>query len=222
MIDWLIDGVLTSVTTPVSNSGVVQRRMCWKDDCEWCLGKELETGGCVLLCEEAIAITLHTTVALGVGGERRYSSYSSTSVLDGSEWSASRPGRSLAPGKGSPIPIGQKAGWAPEPVWTQRLEEKSFRLLWASNLDRPVVQPVSRHYTELPRLENVRRIPKYVSRFSITGSLTWLICLNTNCPMSVYDITSKLLSKRWLWGTVFRKELELLCFIWCWKNTYLE
>jgi hypothetical protein len=25
-----------------------------------------------------------------------------------------------------PVPIGQEAGRAPEPVWTQRLEEKSF------------------------------------------------------------------------------------------------
>jgi hypothetical protein len=59
-------------------------------------------------------------------GERRYSSYSFlTSALDGGEWSASRPGRALPPGKGSPVPIGQEAGWAPEPVWTQRLEEKS-------------------------------------------------------------------------------------------------
>jgi hypothetical protein len=29
-------------------------------------------------------------------------------------------------GKDPPIPIGQEAGWAPEPVWTQRLQEKSF------------------------------------------------------------------------------------------------
>jgi hypothetical protein len=35
------------------------------------------------------------------------------------EWSASRPGRALPPGKGPPVPIVQKAGWAPEPVWTQ-------------------------------------------------------------------------------------------------------
>jgi hypothetical protein len=42
-----------------------------------------------------------------------------TSALDGGEWSASRPGRALAPGKGPPIPIGQEAGWTPEPVWTQ-------------------------------------------------------------------------------------------------------
>jgi len=44
----------------------------------------------------------------------------------GGEWSASRPGRSLSPGKGPPVPIVQEAGWAPAPVWTQRLEEKSF------------------------------------------------------------------------------------------------
>jgi hypothetical protein len=56
-----------------------------------------------------------------------YSSYSfSTSALDGGEWSASRPGRALPPGKGPPVRIVQEAGWAPEPVCTQRLEEKSF------------------------------------------------------------------------------------------------
>jgi hypothetical protein len=63
----------------------------------------------------------------GAWGERMYSSYSfTTSALDGGEWSASRPGRALPPGKGPPVPIVQEAGWAPEPVWTHRLEEKSF------------------------------------------------------------------------------------------------
>jgi hypothetical protein len=48
-----------------------------------------------------------------------YSSYSfTTSALDG-EWSASRLGRALPPGKGPPVPIGQEAEWTPEPVWTQ-------------------------------------------------------------------------------------------------------
>jgi hypothetical protein len=47
-----------------------------------------------------------------------------------------------------PLPIGQEAGWAPEPVWTQRLEEKSSCLCRRSNLDRPVVQSVARHYTD--------------------------------------------------------------------------
>jgi hypothetical protein len=36
------------------------------------------------------------------------------------------PGRALPPGRGPLVPIVQEAGWAPEPVWTQRLEEKSF------------------------------------------------------------------------------------------------
>jgi hypothetical protein len=60
-------------------------------------------------------------------GERRYSSYSlTTSELDGGEWSAWRPSRALGRGKGPPVPIVHEAGWASEPVWTQRLEEKSF------------------------------------------------------------------------------------------------
>jgi hypothetical protein len=66
----------------------------------------------------------------------------------GGEWLASRYGRSLAQYKGHPVPIVQEAGWATEPVWTQRLEKKSFRLCRWSNLDRPVVQPVARHYTD--------------------------------------------------------------------------
>jgi hypothetical protein len=49
-------------------------------------------------------------------GDRMYNSYLLTiSALDGDEWSASRPARALAPGKG---PIVQEAGWASEPVWT--------------------------------------------------------------------------------------------------------
>jgi hypothetical protein len=79
------------------------------------------------------------------GGERRYNSYSfSTSALDGGDWSASRPGRTLAGGKVPPV---QEAGWTPEPVWTQKLEEKSFRLCRGSKLDRLVVQPVDTLYS---------------------------------------------------------------------------
>jgi hypothetical protein len=48
-----------------------------------------------------------------------------------------------------PVPIGHEAGWALEPVWTQRLEEKSS----ASVGDRtPVVQSVVIVVTEPPRL----------------------------------------------------------------------
>jgi hypothetical protein len=81
-----------------------------------------------------------------LGRERRYSSYSfMISALDGGESSASRPDRAFPPGNGAPVPIVQESGWAPEPVWTQRLEEKSS----APAGDRtPVVQPIVRHYTD--------------------------------------------------------------------------
>jgi hypothetical protein len=36
------------------------------------------------------------------------------------------PSALLPPGKGPTVPIVQEAGWVPEPVWTQRIEEKSF------------------------------------------------------------------------------------------------
>jgi len=39
-----------------------------------------------------------------------------TSALHGGEWSASLSGR-FAPG--AAVPIGQEAGWAPDPVWTR-------------------------------------------------------------------------------------------------------
>jgi hypothetical protein len=72
------------------------------------------------------------TMHQGAWGDRRYSSYSfSTSALDRGEWSASRPGER------TPVPIVQEAGWVSEPVWTQGLEEKSFRFCWWSNLGRP-------------------------------------------------------------------------------------
>jgi hypothetical protein len=78
--------------------------------------------------------------------ERRYSSYSFlTSALEGGEWSASRPGRALPPGKEPPVPSVQEAGWAPEPVWAQGLEEKAS----APAGDRtPAVQFVVSHYPQ--------------------------------------------------------------------------
>jgi hypothetical protein len=79
-------------------------------------------------------------------GERRCSSYSLlTSALQGAEWSASLPGRALPPDKEPPVPIVQEAGWAPEPVWMQRLEEKTSACVgdWT-----PAVQSVFRHYTD--------------------------------------------------------------------------
>jgi len=40
-----------------------------------------------------------------------------TTALEGAEWSAARPGRTL-PREKDPVPILQEAGWAPGPVWT--------------------------------------------------------------------------------------------------------
>jgi hypothetical protein len=72
--------------------------------------------------------------------ERSYSFL--TSTLDGGEWSATRPAALYPRGKV------QETGWAPEPVWTQRPEEKFSRLCRGPNFDRPVVQSVARHYTD--------------------------------------------------------------------------
>jgi hypothetical protein len=48
-------------------------------------------------------------------------------------------------GKDPPVGIVQEAGWAPEPVCMQGLEEKSS----APVRDRPlIVQPTVRHYTD--------------------------------------------------------------------------
>jgi hypothetical protein len=51
----------------------------------------------------------------------------------------------LSPGKGTPVPIVQEAGWASELVWTQRLEEKSFTSARDLTL---VIQSVVTHYTD--------------------------------------------------------------------------
>ena len=40
-----------------------------------------------------------------------------TAALEGGEWLAARPGRTLPPAK-NPVPIVQEAGWTPGPVWT--------------------------------------------------------------------------------------------------------
>jgi hypothetical protein len=79
----------------------------------------------------------------GAWGERRYSSYSfSTSALDGGEWSASRPGRAFTPGTQCTGGwVGLRAGLDTED------RGKILCPRRGSSPDRPVVQPVVRHYT---------------------------------------------------------------------------
>jgi hypothetical protein len=103
-------------------------------------------------------------------GERRYSSYSSTtSALDGGEWSAPCPS-SASP----PVPIVQEVGWTTELVWTQRLEEKSFRLCRGSNLDCPVIQPTAKHYTDwvtpAPHIQYWKAFKFKLSRYYTFGA----------------------------------------------------
>ena len=95
---------------------------------------------------------LHRTRHESPEGEQRYNSILSlTSALDGNGWSTTRPGR-FTPGK-DPVPLVQKAGWAPGPVRTG-----------AENLAPPVfdprtVQPVASRYTD-------GAIPTHVTRTS--------------------------------------------------------
>ena len=62
-------------------------------------------------------------------------------ALEGGEWSAARPGRTLPPGK-DPVPIVQETGWAPGPVWTgaENLAPPGF--------DPQTVQPVASRFID--------------------------------------------------------------------------
>jgi hypothetical protein len=96
--------------------------------------------------KKAKAVPLHTTKDFG--GRKLYLLLILDFGTRWGEWSASLYGRGLAAGKGPLIPIVQEAGWTPDPVWTQKLEEKFFRICRGSNVDCPVVQPIARHYTD--------------------------------------------------------------------------
>jgi hypothetical protein len=80
--------------------------------------------------------------------KRGYSSYLFSALAqDRGEWSASRPGLALPPGKGPPVPIVQKAGWARAGLDTE-VRGKILSPLPGIEPDHPVVQPVARHYTD--------------------------------------------------------------------------
>jgi hypothetical protein len=72
-----------------------------------------------------------------------------TSALEGGEWSAARPGRTLPPGK-EPVPIVQEAGWATGPVWTgaENLAPTGIR-----SPDRPARSQSQRRLSYRPTLE---------------------------------------------------------------------
>jgi hypothetical protein len=84
----------------------------------------ISCGHSVCVGAKSKAVPLHDIKARG--GEDIYLLLIHDLGIRRGEWSASRPGRALPPGKGPPVPIVPEAGWAPEPVWTQRIEKKSF------------------------------------------------------------------------------------------------
>jgi hypothetical protein len=107
-----LTGVLETLTASINNSEYRQYSHRCKNYISYV---EFMLRSYVVTIFKAKAVPLHATKTLG--GEKIYSSYSfSTSALDGGEWSSSRPCRALAPGKGTPIPTVQKAGWIAEPV----------------------------------------------------------------------------------------------------------
>ena len=67
-------------------------------------------------------------------------------ALDGGKGSASRPSRSLPPGK-DPVPIVQQAGWAPGPVWTG-----AENLTPPPGFDPWTIQPLASRYTDYATL----------------------------------------------------------------------
>jgi hypothetical protein len=103
----------------------------------------------------------------------------------------------LAPGKGPLVPIVQEAGWAPEPVWTQRLEEKSF----ASAGDcTPIAQSSSLQsdtvLTELPRL-----VPVYSSSTK-HNLVTYTVEFSPNSTVCIISRHKKDQSQ--FWYTVYQ------------------
>jgi len=99
-----------------------------------------------------------------------------TAALEGGEWSAARPGRTLPPGK-DPVPILQEAGWAAGPVWTggkSRPHRDSIPY-------RPARSSVAIP-TELPGL---RVIPLIVTFLRYLTSVS-AVCRATNVVLSVW------------------------------------
>ena len=82
-----------------------------------------------------------------------------TAALEGGEWSAGRPGRTLPPGK-TRVPNLQEAGWALGPVWT----DGKSRPHLDSIPDRPALSSVAIP-TELPGPRVTQQI--FISYFII-------------------------------------------------------
>ena len=87
-----------------------------------------------------------------------------TSALEGGERSASRPGRSLPPGK-DPVPIVQEAGWVSGQV---------RKILPPPGFDPRTVQPVGSWYTDYATRPTVYYVG-YIIKVTTCCSLTHLL-----------------------------------------------
>jgi hypothetical protein len=96
-----------------------------------------------------------------------------TSAVDGGEWSATRPGRALAPEKGLPLFTGQEAGWASELVWTQRLEKKILSPL-------PGIEPRS-HGRRVRSQTLLTELPRFPQCCLVQISFVW----RQNCNLVI-------------------------------------
>jgi hypothetical protein len=110
--------------------------------------------------------------------DRRISQASNLSALVEGEWPASLPCRFTLV-KEPPVPIGQEAGWVPEPVSTtwRRENASPYR---DSNSDPSIVQPVAGRYTDYaisaPQTYSCSKLIKHHDMMGYEGSN---ICLRS-------------------------------------------
>jgi hypothetical protein len=88
----------------------------------------------------------------------------------------------FSPGEVPLVPIVQEAGWAPEPVWTQRTKEKSF----ASAGDRTSIARSSspQPHTILPELPRLPYVYQISQTLHITTVILLQIIFNDDVPSS--------------------------------------
>jgi hypothetical protein len=118
-------------------------------------------------------------------------------------------------GKDPRVPIGQEAGCTPEPILTQRLEEKSF----ASAGERPPVnQSVIKHYTMYPWWWRQYAPLKRRSTIILHGSASQKTILNTiltKLPQLLLcnsvQQSSEYLFQSWPSGLAGYREMSCIC-----------
>jgi hypothetical protein len=104
----------------------------------------------------------------------------------------------FTPGKGSTVPTVQEVGWAPEPVWTQKLEKKSLASAGDQISMARVVQSVARRCTRqcmsvsllsLNEVVKKRTFPHTPSNTGCQRSSSEVIVNNTPHPSTAFKET---------------------------------